>query len=42
MTVEEFFAGGQICVELSKVRGSKAQIGIDANENLEILREELS
>jgi sRNA-binding carbon storage regulator CsrA len=41
MTVEEFFAGGQICIELSKLRGTQASIGVDATENLDIVREEL-
>lgn len=41
MTVEEFFAGGQVCIELSELRGTQACISIDATENLEIIREEL-
>lgn len=42
MTVEEFFAGGQICIELSWLKGTHASIGVDATENLSIAREELS
>ena len=41
MTVGEFFAGGQVCIELSELKGTSAKIGIDATENLTITREEL-
>lgn len=41
MTVEEFFAGGKICVELSKLKSCQASIGLEANDNLLIVREEL-
>jgi sRNA-binding carbon storage regulator CsrA len=41
MTVEEFFAGGQICITLGEIRGKKAYISVDANENIGIVREEL-
>lgn len=41
MTVEEFFAGGQVCIELSELRGTQASISIDATDNLDIVREEL-
>lgn len=41
MTVGEFFAGGQVCIELSALRGNQASISIDATKNLEIVREEL-
>lgn len=41
MTVEEFFAGGQVCIELAEMRGTQATISIDATDNLIIVREEL-
>lgn len=41
MTVEEFFAAGQVCIELSEMRGTQATISIDATDNLIIVREEL-
>lgn len=41
MTVEEFFAGGQICIELFHLKGTSASIGFDATDNLLIVREEL-
>lgn len=41
MTVKEFFAGGMVCVELAGLKSSQASIGIDANENVVIIREEL-
>lgn len=42
MTVEEFFAGGQISIELSEVKGKQAWITIDADDKLVIVREEIS
>jgi sRNA-binding carbon storage regulator CsrA len=42
MTVEEFFAGGQICIQLSQIKGIQASIGIDATNNLVVLREEIA
>ena len=41
MTVEDFFAGGKVCIELSELKSCQASIGIEANENLLIIREEL-
>jgi sRNA-binding carbon storage regulator CsrA len=41
MTVEEFFAGGDICIEITSIKTSEASIGIDASLNLDIVREEI-
>jgi sRNA-binding carbon storage regulator CsrA len=41
MTVEEFFAGGDICIEVTSIKTSEAGIGIDASLNLNIAREEI-
>jgi len=41
MTVEEFFAGGDICIEITSIKNSEAGIGIEASLNLNIVREEI-
>lgn len=41
MTVEELFAGGPIKVTLVHIQGNLAKIGIDANRQFRIVRDEL-
>jgi len=42
MTVAELFASGQIAIEVIEVKGTQVRFGIDAPEQLKILRDDVN
>lgn len=40
MTVSELFEEGQIAIEVKEIKGTQVRIGIDAPQNLSILRDD--